>query len=201
MNKEYWNRCFLALGLAALLLVTACASPLTPTPTPSPTPSPTPTPPLETLTYTDSEHGFSVEYPEDWDVKAGFITTIVTFVGPVEEQTGGAININIGAAQSAEFPQVTLEEYVRTYQLGVEENAENYEKVDEYDTVVGDLAAIVWTWKEDLSGTTLMATMAFFMKEDIVYAISYGATLESYNDYLDYFELALSTFNFDQGIV
>jgi hypothetical protein len=185
----------MALGLAALLLVTACAPTLTPTP--SPTPSPTPTPPLETSTYTDSEHGFSVEYPKDWDVQAGFIGTIVTFVGPVEEATGGAINVNIAATNSSELPEVTLKEYVRLFQLKVEENAENYEVVDEHDAVVDDLAAIVWTWKEDFAGTTLMVTMAFFMKENVVYAISYGATPELYYDYLDCFELALSTFKFD----
>jgi len=193
MNKGHWNRCFMALGLAALLLVTACA----PTLTPTPTPSPTPTPQMETLTYTDSEHGFSVEYPEDWDVQAGFMATIVTFVGPVEEETGGAINVNIGAVDSAEFPEMTLEEYVRLFKLKLEENASNYEEVEEHDAAVDGLAAIVWTWKEDLAGTTLMVTMAFFVKEDVVYAISYGATSELYDDYLDCFEVVLSTFKFD----
>lgn len=183
----------MALGLAALLLVAACAPPLTPTPTPSPTPPPQ----METLTYTDSEHGFSVEYPKDWDVQAGFMGTIVIFVGPVEEETGGAININIGATTPAESPEVTLEEYARLFQLGVEEDAKDYEKVDEYDAVVDDLPAIVCTWKEDLAGTTLTVTMAFFMKEDVVYGISYGATSEVYGDYLNCFELVLDSFNFD----
>lgn len=193
MNKGHWNRYFVALGLAALLLVAACAPPLTPTPTPSPTPPPQ----METLTYTDSEHGFSVEYPKDWDVQAGFMGTIVIFVGPVEEETGGAININIGATTPAESPEVTLEEYARLFQLGVEEDAKDYEKVDEYDAVVDDLPAIVCTWKEDLAGTTLTVTMAFFMKEDVVYGISYGATSEVYGDYLNCFELVLDSFNFD----
>lgn len=195
MNKGHRNRCLVALGLAALFLVAVCAHPLTPTP--SPTPNPTPPPQMETLTYTNSEHGFSVEYPKDWDVQAGFVVTIVTFVGPVEEETGGAININIGATKPAKFQEMKLEGYVRLFQLGVEENAENYEKVDEYNAVVDDLAAIVWTWKEDFVGNTLMVTMAFFVKEDVVYAISYGATSELYGDYLDCFELVLSTFKFD----
>ena len=98
---------------------------------------------------------------------------------------------------STGFPGVTLEEYVRLFQLGVEENASNYEKVDEYDAVVDGLAAIAWTWKEDFAGTTLMVTMAFSMKENFVYTISYGATPELYDDYLDCFELVLSTFRFD----
>ncbi len=92
---------------------------------------------------------------------------------------------------------MTLEEYVRLFQLRVEEDAKNYEKVDEYDAVVGDLAAIVWTWKEDFAGTTLTVTMALFMKEDVVYGISYGATSEGYGDYLDCFELVLDSFKFD----
>ncbi|MFC1969845.1 PsbP-related protein [Chloroflexota bacterium] len=191
MNKGHWKSYLVALGLAALLLVAACA------PTTTPTPGPTPPPPLETLTYTDSEHGFSVEYPKDWEIQAGFMGTIVTFTGPVEEETGGAINVNIGATTPAEPPEVTLEEYVRLFQLGVEEDAKNYEKVDEYDAVVDDLAAIVWTWKEDFAGTTLTVTMAFFMKEDVVYGISYGATSEVYGDYLGCFELVLDSFKFD----
>jgi hypothetical protein len=152
---------------------------------------------METLTYTNSEYGFSVEYAKDWEVQEGFIATIVTFVGPVEEETAGAINVNIGAAKSAESSEVTLEEYVRLFKLRIEEDAKNYEEVDEYDAVVDDLAAIVWTWKEDLAGATLMVTMAFFVKENVVYAISYGATPELYDDYLGCFELALDSFNFD----
>ena len=123
----------MALGLAALLLVAACAPPLTPTPTPSPTPPPQ----METLTYTDSEHGFSVEYPKDWDVQAGFMGPIVIFVGPVEEETGGAININIGATTPAESPEVTLEEYARLFQLGVEEDA----KEKSYHSINGDVGS------------------------------------------------------------
>jgi len=175
------------VALVALLLASASACALSPTPTPEP----------GTLTYSNSEHGFSVGYPKDWTVQEEFMGTIVMFVGPVEEETGGAINVNIGAAESAEFPEVTLEEYVRLFKLRIEEDAKNYEEVDEYDAVVDDLAAIVWTWKEDLEGTTLMVTMAFFVKENVVYAISYGATLELYDDYLDCFELVLDSFKFD----
>jgi hypothetical protein len=193
MNKGHWKRCFIGLGLAALLLVAACAPP----PTPTPTPSPTPTPPLETLTYNNSAYGFSLEYPKDWEAREEFIATIVTFVGPVEEATGGAININIAATQPAESPEVTLEEYVRLFKLRVKADAENYEELDEYNTVVDDRVAIVWTYKEDFARTPLMVTMAFFMKENVVYAISYGATPELYYDYLGCFELVLGTFQFD----
>ena len=42
-----------------------------------------------------------------------------------------------------------------------------------------------------------MVTIAFFIKENFVYAISYGATPELYDDYPDCFELVLSTFRFD----
>jgi len=177
------------VALVALLLATACA--VSPTPTPTPEPG--------TLTYSNSEHGFSVGYPKDWDVQEEFMGTIVMFVGPVEEETGGAINVNIGAAESAEFPEVTLEEYVRLFKLRIAEAAENYEELDEYDAVVDDLAAIVWTWKEDLGGNTLtlMVTMAVFVKENVAYKVAYLSTSESHDDYLDRFELVLSTFKFD----
>jgi hypothetical protein len=174
------------VAMVALLLATACA--VSPTPTPTPEPG--------TLTYSNSEHGFSVGYPKDWTVQEEFMGTIVMFVGPVEEETGGAINVNIGATEA---PEMTLEEYVRLFKLRIAEGAANYEELDEYDAVVDDLAAMVWTWKEDLEGTTLtlMVTMAVFMKEDVAYKISYLSTSESHDEYLDSFELALNTFKFD----
>ena len=195
------NRGFplLLLGVILLLLLlslVACApSPTTPTPTP--TPSPTPTPILETLTYTNSEWGFSVEYPKDWSIHEGSGVATVVFVGPLIKETGGQISIIIGAQDLTEFPNLTLEECVDFAKLGIEEGAQNYEEVGEYDAVVDGLPAIVWSWREELEGTKLLGTMANFMKDDVLYLINYGATPSCYDNYLDCFELMLSTFKFE----
>ncbi len=193
MNTGHWNRCLGAVALTALLLVTACA--------PSPT---TPTPVSETLTYTNSEYGYSVEYPKDWLVEDRFGQQRIQFPGstmfkaPRSPMTRrGVVAIYIMADDFSEEPEMTLEEYVSQYDLEWSETRLDYEKVNEHDFVVDGLAGIEWSWKQDVGGMAFLGTMANFMTDDVGYAIAYFAPVEAHDHYFYCFELMLNTFKFD----
>ncbi len=88
------SKVLILLTLLAMLLVSTMAcggggepdpapTPgITPTPTPTATPTPivTPTPTAGYITYTDEANGFSISYPEDWEIKPGAEAGFVIFM-------------------------------------------------------------------------------------------------------------------------
>ena len=181
-------------------LVVSCQQPApspTPAPAPSPTPTPAPSPPkpaIESLTYTNSEYGFSLEYPKDWDFEEGLMGTIVLFVGPFVEEEEFMINMNIMSEELLEFPKITLEDYAKIGEMGIRKMVENYKKIAEHSATIGDLPAIVLTYTAGSGVDMLMYSQAFFLEENVAYVISYAAPPEFHDEYVKSFELVISTF-------
>lgn len=159
---------------------------------------PPPSPPtMESLTYTNSEYGFLVKYPKDWDFTEGITDTIVVFSGPFIAEEEVFINILIGAEELPKYPKWTLEDFVSTSKLQLKALMENYEDVDEYRTTVDDLPAIVSSFTYDMDGFTIMQTMvSFFKEENVAYSIVYTATPTTNDESLDSLELMMSSFEF-----
>lgn len=236
MNREHWNRCLMAVTLAALLLVSACApSPTTtppsvePEPTPTPTSSPTPTPSLEptpqpTLqlpalpippappwpsgwfllphsskpsTYTNSEYGFSLEYLGDWwfeeDLAAGGDWTGIVAFGRDVEEVESFTFIAIMSVELPQSPKVTLEDYYSHSTSQFRERADGLKLTKEDDITISGLPAKTLA----VSAEPFTMSMVFFLKENTAYFITYDVPMECYDDYLDCFELVLSTFRFE----
>jgi len=207
-RQKHFGVAILAVILIAFLLASACTPATTPTPTPTPTPpvvepeptptpTPIPTPVLETLTYTNSEYGFSVEYPKDWDLEEGLWGAIVVFGGPLVRGGEFMVNANIVVEELPEWPKTTLEEYVRLGKMHLTKGMENYQGVEERDCRIAGLSAKELTYTCDADGIRIMQTQACFLKENTAHIITYTATLESYDEHLDCFELMLSTFQFE----
>jgi len=194
------------LSMVILLLLSPVATavgcqqqpaPTTPTPTPTPTPIPPPTP--ETLTYTNSEYGFSMEYPEDWDILEDYMGTVVFLGGPAVLEGTYMINISVAAQ---ELPtKMTLEDFVRGGELIDKETIPNYNKEEEYNTTIGGLPTSVQTitGTVELDGEDLLlrGKAARFVKDKFGYIITYDVPTEFHDQYLDYFELVISSFKFE----
>lgn len=136
----------------------------------------------EWSTYTSSEYGFSIEYPEDWAVKEDYKGTVVAFRGP--EKGGGFINANVGA--SAEVPTgMTLEEFVEASR---EELSEDINVVETFtDTINGEPAAgHILTWTRE-GGGEAKAIQVIFVRGTTGYAIILGSTASVYDDAYDYY--------------
>ncbi|MDP6142475.1 MAG: hypothetical protein QGF23_03430, partial [Dehalococcoidales bacterium] len=61
-------------------------------------------------TYTNSEYGFSVNYPADWDAREGIVGLVVAFDGPTVLEGIYDVNINVNAERIDE--KMTLGDYV-----------------------------------------------------------------------------------------
>jgi len=168
-----------------------------PVPTPEPEPQPLPPPAPETLTYINSEYGFSVEYPKDWIFEEGLMGVIVVLAGPFLEEEQFMININITSEDLPNFPKMSLEDYSRVSEMQLKKVAENYQEVDKYDTAIADCPAIVCTFTSDYEGTAMMQTQIYFLKGNVAYVITYSATPQSHGQYYECFEGVVSSFKFE----
>lgn len=74
---------------------------------------------------------------------------------------------------------------------------ENYKKVDEHGATVCDCPARVHTVTFDQQGTSVMMSQTYFIKDNIAYVITYGATPKSHAQYYDCFECVINSFKFE----
>ncbi len=157
-------------------------------------------PSIESLTYTNSEYGFSVEHPKDWDVLEDYMGTVVAFMGPLVLEGTFYININVWVEQII-HKDMTLKDYVKVSVLNAKKNLPNYHKAQEYNTTISGLPAtvLVVTWTGELDGedVALKNKKAMLLKDEVAYTITYVVPAEFHDEYADCFDLAISTFNFE----
>ena len=157
-------------------------------------PPPSPLAP-ETLAYTNSEYGFSLEYPKDWNVEEGSAGTVVLFAGPLVGEYEYMVNINI---VTEELPsEMTVQDYARMAELQQKKAWSDYVKVKEYTSTIVGLPAVVKTFIATPIDVPLKDIQVFFIKDKVAYIITYNAAIDSHDEYVEFFDLAISTFKFD----
>lgn len=155
---------------------------------------------LEYKTYTNSEYGFLIGYPESWDVMEDYSGCVVAFFGPSVLEGYYYININVFAEKVIE--EAPLENYVRLTELAYKREDIGYKKLQEYDTTISGLPAIVIVFTGDykFDGETIHMKdrIAIFIKDRIGYQMTFDTPAEFHDEYVDYFDLAMSTFLFTE---
>lgn len=169
-----------------------------PTPEPESTQEPTPSlPSVESNVYSNSEYGFSLEYPEDWDVLEDYMGMVFMICGPLVDEY--IVNVNLSTEQLDET--VTLKDYARMVELTTKRQSLNYEKLDEYSTTIGGQPAIVlvMTCTMEIEGKeyTLKDSGAVLIKDNIAYIITYDVPAELHDEYSNCFELMIDSFEFE----
>ncbi len=153
-----------------------------------------PLPTVEGQTYHNSEYGFSCDFPKDWNVEEGVGVTVM-FAGPVEEEYDYMVNISIDVA---ELPiRWELDELVRMSDLQSKQLFPSYIVVQEYETTIGGVPAIVQVFTMEVTGIPLKGAAATFLKGKTAYIIALGVTEDLYEQYRDEFALVITTFKFE----
>lgn len=161
-----------------------------------------PRPAMEGVIYSNAEHGFSVEYPKakDWTLERRK-GVVVTFGGPFLPESGFDVMIDI-VVYVVQLPkEATLEWFVKTHEAAVRSGVANYNRVDQYDATIAGLPAVVQTitgtLKANGEDVLTKSAVARFVKDELGYVIIYRAPEEFHDEYVDCFDLVLSTFEFD----
>jgi hypothetical protein len=199
--KEAKMKRLAALCLVALLfcppsaLIVSCQQ--------QPASTPIPKPAIASKTYINSEHGFSVEYPENWDLnediseEAKLNGIVAVFVGPVTAEYDQRVHIII---ETDEFSSgVTSEEYAEAVEFQIlKKNLTDYVKLEEQTATISEIPAIVRTFTATAPDYPRKDIQAYLTKENIGYAITYDVTPDSHDKYKDCFDLAVSTFKLER---
>jgi hypothetical protein len=88
------------------------------------------------------------------------------------------------------------EEYTNYYKQGRAAAFSGYKELEEYDTSIGGVPASIMEYTIPYNNTYLQNIFAIFVKDDIGYIIHYEAPAEFHDQYLDAFNLVISTFKF-----
>ncbi len=150
----------------------------------------------KSLTYTNSEYSFSVDYPADWDVREDLDGLVVVFAGPSVLEGIYDININVLAERLRK--KMTLKDYVMASDLKAIQTIPNYRKVQAEATTVSGLPAIVFvaTLAVKCNGkkVSLKNKYAIFIKDKVAYTITYDTPAQFHDEYADCFDLVISSF-------
>ena len=150
----------------------------------------------KSLTYTNSEYSFSVDYPADWDVREGFTGLAVVFAGPKVLKGIYDVNISVNAERLSQ--EIALKDYVTASDLKAKKTIPNYNKVQEYSATINGLPAVVlvaalllkWNGKK----VALKNKYAIVIKDKVAYTITYDAPAEFHDEYADCFDLVINSF-------
>jgi len=152
-----------------------------------------------TQTYSNSQYGFSLEYPEDWGTVEDFPGFAVVFTGPYLQEYEFTVNISLEIGQ---FPGgVTMADLLQTVEWTTESKAEDYAKVGEYDTIIGGQSAKVFTVTATMEfngrAVQLKDIGAIVIKDNVGYIITYDVPAKVHEEYKDCFELVIDSFRFE----
>lgn len=147
-------------------------------------------------TYTNSEFGFSVDYPADWGVREDLVGLVVVFGGPSVLEGIYDVNINVNAERLDH--EITLKDYVTASDLRARKTIPNYNKVQEYAATIDGLPAIVFVatfaLKCNEKKVDLKNKYAIFIKDKVAYTITYDTPAECHDEYADCFDLVINSF-------
>lgn len=147
-------------------------------------------------TYENKQYGFSIEYPEDWQLLTDLEYAAALFVGPTKE--GFAINANIALEKLAE--PMTAQEYATLSEELLKTVLSSYNKLEEYQTTVSTEPAVVRIFIATYGaypGITNKIKEVYLIKEKRAYIITCSALPTTYDEANDkYFERMVQSFKF-----
>ena len=173
---------------------------LTPTPTPTPTPTltstPTPTPtPTPTslagyLTYTDEANGFSISYPEDWDIVQDWMSTHVSFRDSV---LYGIFASTIDVV-SEELPySMSIQAFHDAAKLNFQDS-EGYTLVSEEELIIDGKTAIKHVYTMSILGLTGQQMEVYLMEDKTVWILNFNTVPAFWSQYEDTFNTVARSF-------
>lgn len=148
-------------------------------------------------TYQNTKYGFSCDFPEGWVIDEG-IDYAVLFAGPIEGEYDYMSTVQIVVIESLVVQN--LEDLVSMSDLTTKATAPSYTVVQQYETTIGGVPAIVQVFTfdpVDTMGYPVKGAAATFTKGKTIYMILLDVTEDVYENNRDEFILVTETFKFE----
>jgi eukaryotic-like serine/threonine-protein kinase len=149
---------------------------LTPTPTQAPVNA-------NFLTYSDSQYGFEIQYPKDWEKEEDVSSIAVRFRSP-KEGTSDLLQENVNVVtEDLQGQEVSLQEYTNLSIKNIQEYIEDFSVVEQGKMQVakGDGYYIVYTGTGN--GLKLKFRQEWTLEGDSAYVVTYTAQEKDFSKY------------------
>ncbi len=200
MKKNCILFSYFLIILVLLLLFAGCkhdSPPSSTNPFPGPLPS---TGTTEGLSEYNSKYGFSFNYcSSEFQISEDYKGVNVALLGPTLWDYYHRINIPIIIG---EFPKnKSLDSLMKDNIEKGEKELKDFTVVEEYSTTIGGLPAegVLFTFKQKV-GEEIAEYKDIFLvlkKDDAVYMIKYDVPTEFYDEYINCFNIMMSSFKFN----
>jgi len=186
MKRDRWFPVVTGILPAILLVFTAGCEAVKPNEYP---------PPSSLLTYTDTNNGFSISYPQDWALVPKDLLSaqdIVGFWGPEAENKGKPV---VSIAKQKCSPNTSPEHYFQTLKVTLQGSpAYNYQLISQENLTIDGSVAIMHTFAYMRGEERLEAMQIYLVKGESVWIMTCLCSPEFFDLFKPAFDAIVSSF-------
>lgn len=148
--------------------------------------------------YQNDTYKFRIQYPEKWSKEEGAYSTIVSFKSPEEAGDTFVENVNVVTEDVSQVPGITPEKYEEAAVDQIKKSTElkNFKQTESKSMTLAGLPgrALVYTAKYGPSDVSLYTRQYLTIKNNTVYIITYTASQEKPNAFMDEVQKMVGSF-------
>ena len=165
-----------------------------PGPTPTPTAQPTPTPIAGYLVHIDEANGFTISYPEDWEVipEESYVGGVLIAYSSYSDCGGSFQSLNVG---QSELPQPTSVHALFEQEKVYLATLEGYTPVSEEDLFQDGMPAIKHVYTLVRNEVTMEIMEALIVEGTTAWFIACECAASCWSAYEPTFDIIVSTFH------
>ena len=186
MKRNRWFPVVTGILSAILLVFTAGCETIKPNEYP---------PPSALLTYTDTNNGFSISYPQDWALVPKDLLSaqdIVGFWAPEAENKGKPV---VSVAKQECSPDTSPEHYFQILKVALQESpAYDYQLISQKNLTIDSSAAIRHTFVYVRGEEKLEAMQIYLVKSESVWIMTCLCSPEFFDLFKPVFDTIVSSF-------
>jgi|GEM_PF-3554612 len=137
---------------------------------------------IQALRYTHDVLGFSIAYPESWDVKQNFETFAFMGISP-QENDEDLYGENVSVVAMSTPPDMSLEDFSALQIRGAKEGLKDYARRGASFEEINGVRAARFDYVYTVKDLRIVSITFIIVKDNIAYAINCKATLDDYDRY------------------